>query len=67
MKDYNRIKVVLVERKVTQVELAKHLNKTKTTIYNICDNRTQPHLIDLYRIADYLKVPVCELLNDPPK
>ena len=67
MKDYNRIKVVLTEKKVSQVRLAEQLGKSKATIYNICDNRSQPHLIDLYRIAQILEVTVCELLNDPPK
>ena len=66
MKEYNRIKAVLFEKRVKQAELADHLGKSRPAIYRICDNRSQPHLADLHRIAKFLEVPVCELLNDPP-
>lgn len=39
----NRIKLVLVEKEVSQTELAKKLGKSFSTINAYCSNRKQPH------------------------
>ena len=62
MERLNRIKVVLAEKEVQQKELAEHLGKNINTISGICNNKYQPHLKDLKKIADYLKVDIRELL-----
>lgn len=43
-KKLNRIKVVLVEKDVSQTELAEKLGKSFSTINGYCANRYQPPL-----------------------
>ncbi|MCG8323369.1 MAG: helix-turn-helix transcriptional regulator [Cytophagales bacterium] len=58
----NRIKVVLVEKGITQVRLAEAIGRSKNAIASICNNKSQPHLSDLKKIADFLDVDMSELL-----
>lgn len=61
----NRIKEVLVRQGVSQKDLAAQLEKNEHTISNWCINKSQPHLKELYKIAEILEVNVCDLLiND---
>ena len=62
MKAKNRIKVVLAEKNVRANALKEHLRVSKTSVSNWCNNRNQPTLEHMYEIAEYLNVPVCELL-----
>ena len=50
----NRIKEVLVIQGKSQVWLAEELGKSTTSITAICNNKSQPHLKDLKRIAEIL-------------
>lgn len=63
MKDLNRIKVVLVEKKRTNKWLAEQLGKDPATISKWCTNSSQPDLATLSRVADLLDVDVKDLLN----
>ena len=58
----NRIKEVLVIKGITQKELAAKLDKNPNSITSICNNKSQPHLKDLKRIAEILDVDIRELL-----
>lgn len=58
----NRIKEVLVIKGVSQKELAVDLGKNPNTITAMCNNKSQPHLKDLKRIAEILDVDIRELL-----
>jgi transcriptional regulator with XRE-family HTH domain len=58
----NRIKEVLVRQGVSQKDLAMQLEKNEHTISNWCINKSQPHLKELYRIAEILEVNICDLL-----
>ena len=60
----NRIKTVLVDKEVSQTDLAKELGKSFSTINAYCCNRQQPSLELLNKIAEYLNVSVKELLVD---
>lgn len=60
----NRIKEVLEERGVKQVWLAEKLGKSFNTINGYVQNRSQPSLETLYKIASILKVDVKNLLQD---
>lgn len=62
MERINRIKEVLVIKNMSQKELAQKLSRSTTTIASICNNKTQPHLKDLKRIAELLDVDIRELL-----
>jgi transcriptional regulator with XRE-family HTH domain len=58
----NRLKEVLVREGVSQKALAVQLEKNEHTVSNWCINKSQPHLKELYRIAELLNIDVCELL-----
>lgn len=58
----NRIKEVLVIKDMSQKELAGKLDKNPNTITSMCNNKSQPHLKDLKRIAEILDVDIRELL-----
>ncbi|MBW8244531.1 helix-turn-helix domain-containing protein [Muricauda oceani] len=59
---FNRIKEILVRQGVSQKDLAFQLEKNEHTVSNWCINKSQPHLKDLFKIAEILEVDVCELL-----
>ncbi len=59
---YNRIKVVLAEKDITQKELAEKLEVGTVSVSRWCTNDVQPDIYTFYKIADFLGVPVCELL-----
>jgi transcriptional regulator with XRE-family HTH domain len=60
--DLNRLKVVLVERKRTSKWLAEELGKNPTTISKWCQNKIQPDLSTLNRIANLLNVDIKDLI-----
>ena len=63
MKDLNRLKVVLVEKKRTSKWLAEELGKNVATVSKWCTNTIQPDLPTLNRIAELLNVDIKELIN----
>jgi len=67
-KKYNRLRVVLAEAEITSTFLAKSLEVNRTTVSAWVNNKAQPSVVTLYRIAEVLDVPVCDLLveNDEP-
>lgn len=62
MERVNRVKEVLVIKGVSQKELAEKMGVNVNTIANICNNKTQPHLLDLKKIAEILDVDIRELI-----
>ena len=62
MERINRIKEVLVIKGMSQKELAEKWGKTQNTVASVCNNKTQPHLKDLKKIAKILNVDIKELL-----
>ncbi|WP_339334883.1 MULTISPECIES: helix-turn-helix domain-containing protein [unclassified Croceitalea] len=58
----NRIKEVLEEKGIKQVWLAEKLGKSYNIVNGYVQNRSQPSLEDLYRIADILNVSPKDLL-----
>ena len=62
MKDLNRLKIVLVEKKKTSKWLAEQLGKNASTVSKWCTNTSQPDLQTLDRIADLLDCPKSYLL-----
>ncbi|WP_425886528.1 helix-turn-helix transcriptional regulator [Parabacteroides sp. ASD2025] len=61
-KTINRLKVVLVERQVTNKWLSEKMNLSTTTISRWCTNKTQPSLENLVEVAGILKVDVKDLI-----
>ena len=63
MKEINRIKVVLVEKKRTSKWLSEQLRKDPATISKWCTNTSQPDLVTLTKVAAILDVDVRQLIN----
>ena len=63
MKDINRIKVVLVEKKRTSKWLSEQLGIDPTKISKWCTNTSQPDLVTLTKVAALLDVDVRQLIN----
>ena len=63
VRDINRLKLVLVEKKRTAKWLAEELKRAPATVSKWCTNSSQPSLETLLQIADLLEVDVKELLH----
>jgi ribosome-binding protein aMBF1 (putative translation factor) len=66
-KAINRLKVVLVERNLSNKWLAEKLQKNEATVSRWCTNDVQPTLETLDKIADLLKINIKELINEKIK
>jgi putative transcriptional regulator len=58
----NKLKLVLVEKEITQKDFAKKLAVSPNTIYRMCKNESQPSLRLLKKMANILDVDISELL-----
>jgi putative transcriptional regulator len=63
----NRIKEVLAEKGIKQTWLADQLGKSYNMVNSYVQNRQQPRLEVLYKIAELLQVNVKDLLIDKNK
>ena len=59
----NRKKEVLKEKGIKQIWLADKLGKSYNMVNGCVQNRRQPSLEDLYKIAKILDVDTAQLLN----
>ena len=62
-KPLNRIKAVLAERQVTSKKLAEELEMSESTISKWCQNKAQPDLHTINRVANILGVDPRELIT----
>ena len=60
----NRIKEVLEQKGIKQIWLAEKLEKSYNMVHSYAQNKRQPSLEDLYKIAEILNVNPKELLYD---
>ncbi|SHG56408.1 helix-turn-helix domain-containing protein [Pedobacter caeni] len=60
----NRIKEVLIEKKIKQKWLSEKLGKSYNMVNSYVQNRQQPRLEVLFEIARILKVSPKELINN---
>lgn len=60
----NRIKEVLEQKGIKQKWLAEQLGKSYNMVNSYAQNRRQPSLEGLYKIAEILDVEVKELLTE---
>lgn len=63
-KKLNRIKTVLVDKDMSQTQLAVRLGKSFSTVNGYCCNRQQPNLETLESIAKILGVSIKDLINE---
>jgi transcriptional regulator with XRE-family HTH domain len=61
-KPMNRIKEVLENKGIKQTWLAEQLGKSYNMVNAYVQNRQQPRLEDLYKIAEILQVDIKELI-----
>ncbi|MBV6644030.1 MAG: helix-turn-helix transcriptional regulator [Cyclobacteriaceae bacterium] len=59
----NRIKAVLEEKRIKQTWLAEKLDKSYNMVNSYVQNRRQPSLDDLVKIAEILDVDVRDLIE----
>lgn len=67
IEEMNRIKEVLEEKGIKQVWLADQLGKSYNIVNGYVQNRSQPSIEVLYKIAEYLNVDPRDLLVAPTK
>jgi len=60
----NRIKEVLEDKGIKQIWLAEKLGKSYNMVNSYVQNRRQPSLEDLYKIAEILNIEPSELLKN---
>ena len=60
----NRIKQVLEAKGIKQIWLAEKLGKSYNMVNSYCQNRRQPSLEDLYKIAEILNIEAKDLLTE---
>ena len=58
----NRIKEVLEKKGIKQIWLAEQLGKSYNMVNSYAQNRRQPSLDDLYKIAEILNIEAKDLL-----
>jgi len=64
----NRIKEVLDRKGIKQIWLANQLGKSYNMVHSYAQNKRQPSIEDLYKIAEILNVDIKELLvSNKPK
>lgn len=63
IKDVNRLKVVLAEKKRTNKWLSEQLGKDPATVSKWCTNKAQPDIQTFIKIASLLGVQVEDLIN----
>jgi len=59
----NKIKAILEEKGIKQIWLATKLGKSYNMINSYAQNRRQPSIENLYKIADILDVDIKDLLE----
>ncbi|PKR79500.1 transcriptional regulator [Brumimicrobium salinarum] len=64
----NRVKEVLDRKGIKQIWLAEQLGKSYNMVHSYAQNKRQPSIEDLYKIAEILNVDIKELLvSNKPK
>lgn len=63
----NKIKEVLQQKGIKQTWLSEKVGKSLNVVNDYCNNRRQPSLEVLYRIADILEVDITDLLEKSNK
>jgi DNA-binding Xre family transcriptional regulator len=62
-KDLNRLKVILAEKKKSNLWLSKELGCSPTTVSKWCTNSSQPPLEMMMKITKVLDIEIMDLIN----
>lgn len=52
----NRISIILAEFNFSQKDLADFLSVNENTVSRWCNNKTQPEIRTMYKIADFFRI-----------
>lgn len=63
MHKINRIAEVLILKDKKNIDLVKLFNVSESTVSRWVHNKQQPDIHKFYKIAEYLKIDIRELLN----
>ena len=63
MTKINRIAEVLIENNKKNMDLVKLFNVSESTVSRWVHNKQQPDIHKLYKIAEFLKIDIRELLH----
>lgn len=64
MKKINRLDEIFLERKITNRVIAKYVNRSEGTVSKWRNNKRQPSLNELYKVAEFLREDIGNLLYD---
>lgn len=67
MKDINRLKIVLVEKKRTSKWLSEQLKINPSTVSKWCTNSSQPSVGMVLKVMEVLDVDIDQVINVPKK
>lgn len=59
----NRLRVILADRDISQIEFGQMIDVDRIKINRICNNRVQPTVLLLYKMAQALDLDVADLLT----
>lgn len=62
-KNFNRIKAVIAEKGISNIQLAHGIGVNPSTVSTWCTNRKQPAYETLLKIAEFLNVEMGDLLS----
>ncbi|MCG8319855.1 MAG: helix-turn-helix transcriptional regulator [Cytophagales bacterium] len=61
-KPFNRIRVILAEKNMRNIDLARNLGVTEATVSRWVNNESQPKTDMFYKIAEVLEVDLPDLI-----
>ncbi|MCS3556616.1 helix-turn-helix transcriptional regulator [Sphingobacterium sp. JUb20] len=59
----NRLKEVFIEQGISNLTIVELFNVSESTVSRWVNNKQQPDLLKFYKIAEYLKIDIRELLH----
>nr|WP_315398343.1 helix-turn-helix transcriptional regulator [uncultured Sphingobacterium sp.] len=59
----NRLKEVFIEHDISNLTIVELFNVSESTVSRWVNNKQQPDLLKFYKIAEYLKIDIRELLH----
>ena len=67
MQDINRLKILLAEKKITNIWLCEQLGVNPTTVSKWCTNSSQPSVGMILKVMEVLDVDIDQVINVPKK
>lgn len=64
MPKINRLKVILSEKEFKAKELADHLGVDRTTVCKWCSNSSQPDVLTVFKIAQFLDIEIKSFFDE---